>query len=111
MFPGIIPETFSMSSSKISYLISEACGHYFNSLNTEDVEESSLPFTIHYDERTNKQVKKQLGIKIRFWSETDSPVKVHHLKTYLMGDATGVLLAESYLLLKIMKYHYHDCSP
>ena len=31
-FPGIIPETFSMtmSSSKISYLISEAVGPYFS---------------------------------------------------------------------------------
>ena len=97
LFPGIIPETFSMSSSKISYLVSEAVGPYFNTLNTEDMKKSRLPFTIHYDKTTNKQVKKKLYIKIRFWSETDSAVKVHHLKTYLMGHATGVLLAEKIL--------------
>ena len=84
----------TMSSSKISYLISEADGPYFSTQTPEDGKKSSSPFTIHYYETTNKQVKKQLDIKIRFWSETDSDVKVHHLKTYLMDHATGVLLAE-----------------
>ena len=80
-----------MSSSKISYLISEAVGPCFN---TQDVKKSSSPFTIHYDKTANNQVKKQLDSKIRFWSNKDLAVKVHHLKTYLMGHATGVLLAE-----------------
>ena len=40
MFPGIILETFSMSPSKISYLISEAVGPYFDTLNIEDVKKS-----------------------------------------------------------------------
>ena len=97
MFPGIILETFLMNSSKISYLIFEAGGPYFNTLDTEGVKKSSSPRTIHYDKTTNKQVKKQLDIEIRFWSETDSAVKVHHLKTYSMGHGTGVLLVEKLL--------------
>ena len=97
MFPGIIPETFSMSSSKISFLISEVSGPSFNTLNIEDVKRSSSQFTIHYSETTNKHVEKQLDIKIRIWSETDSVVKVHNLKTYLIGHATGVFLAEKLL--------------
>ena len=97
MFPGIIPETFLMNSSKILYLIFKAVDPYFNTLDTEDVKKSSSLFTIHYDKTTNKQVKKQLDIKIRFWSEIDSAVKVHHLKTYLMGHGTGVLLVEKLL--------------
>lgn len=97
IFPGIIPETFLTSSSKISYLIPEAVGPYFNTLNIEQVKKRSSPFTIHYNKTTNKQVEKQLGIKIKFCSETDSAVKVHNIKTYLMGHATGALLVEKIL--------------
>ena len=60
MFPGIILETFSMSSDKISYLISEAVGPYFNTINIEDVKKSSSPLTICYKKTTNKQLKKRL---------------------------------------------------
>ena len=72
MFPGIIPEPFSLSSSKISHLISEAVGPYFKTPNIEDLKKSSPWFTIHFDKTTNKQMRKQLGNKIKFSSEADS---------------------------------------
>lgn len=83
-----------MSSSKFSYLISEVVCPYFNTINIEGVK--SL-LTIYYNETTSKQVKKQLEIKVRFWLETDSAVKAHNSKIYLMGHATSVLLAEKLL--------------
>ena len=43
------------------------------------MKKSSSLFIIHFNEISNKQMKKQLGIKTRFWPETDSAVKVHHL--------------------------------
>ena len=51
---------------------------------------------MHYSlRRSNQQTgKKQLDIKSRFCSETDSAVKLHHFKTCLMGHATCVLLPE-----------------
>ena len=93
MFLGIIPETFSISSNKITYLIPEVVGPFLSTLNIEEVKKISSPFTIHYDEANNKQVKKRHDIKTMFWSETESAVKVHHLKAYVMGHVTGVLLA------------------
>lgn len=72
MFPGIIPESFSLSSSKISHLISEAVGPHFKTPNIEDLKKNSSWFTIHFDKTTNKQMSKQLGNKIKFWSEADS---------------------------------------
>ena len=104
MFPGIILETYSISSIKISYLISEAVGPYFNTINIKDVKKSSSPFTICYNETTNKQVKKQLGIELKFSSETDSAVRRESFKNVLTGHATGVLL-------KIMKYVYRHFRP
>lgn len=81
--------------------MSEAVGSYFNTLNIEDVKKSILCFTIHYDKTTNKKVKKQLDIKIRFQSEADSAVKVHHLKTYLMARANVVWVAGKLSSLEI----------
>ena len=65
MFPGAIPDTFTMSSSKVSYLISEATGPFFHSLVVSDVKASKLPYSLQYDETTNKQVQKQLDISVR----------------------------------------------
>ena len=86
MFPEIILETISMSFSKITYLICEAGGLYFITLNIEDVKKSSSTVTIRYDEITNKQV--------RLLPETYAAVKMYHLKTYLMGCADAVLFGE-----------------
>ena len=79
MFPEIILETFSMRSNKISYFISETVGFYFNTINIENVKKSSSSFTICYKEIADKQVKKRFGIKIKFWSETDSASKVLYI--------------------------------
>ena len=53
-----------MSSSKVSYLVSEASGPYFKHVLANDVKTSETPFTLQYDETTNAQVNKQLDIKI-----------------------------------------------
>ena len=94
MFPGKIPNNFTMSSSKVSYLVSEATGPYFKKIVADDVKNSGSPFTLQYDETTNTRVNKQLVIKIRYWSSAQSKCVVHHLQTYLMGHATGLHLAE-----------------
>jgi len=88
------PNNFTMSSSKVSYLISDATGPYFKKIVADDVKNSVSPFTLQYDETTNVQVNKQLDIKIRYWSSAQSQIIVHHLQTYLMDHATGRRLAE-----------------
>ena len=44
------------------------------------------------------------------WRKADVTLKVHHLKTCLIGPATDVL-QKNYVLFKIMKYHYHHQRP
>src|SRR6266516_6634872 len=41
MFPGAIPSTFTMSSSKVFYLISEATGPFFHGLVVSDIKVDS----------------------------------------------------------------------
>ena len=99
MFPGKIPANFTMSSSKLSYLISDGTGSYFNSLMVKDITKSQTPYSIHFDETTKNQGHKQLHIKIRYWSNNQNKIGVHHLKTYFMGHATGQQLADKLVLL------------
>lgn len=61
MFPGRIPESFTMGSTKVSYLITDATGPYFHDCLIEDVLASETPYTIQYDETTNSQDKKTIG--------------------------------------------------
>ena len=68
MFPGKIPANFT----KLSYLISDGAGPYFNSLMVKDITKSQTPFSIHFDETTNNQGHKQLDIKIRYWSNNQN---------------------------------------
>jgi len=58
MFPGKIPDNFTMSSSKVSYLVSEATGPYFKQVVADVVKNSGSAFTLQYDERTNAQINK-----------------------------------------------------
>ena len=97
MFPGAIPSNFTMSASKISHLISYGTGPYFLDLLIDDIKKSDSLYTIQYDETTNRQVNKQLDLNIRYWSEKHQQIIVHHLKTYLLGHATGQILANKIL--------------
>ena len=60
-----------------------------------DCKASGSPFTILYDETTNSQVQKQLDIRIRYWFVLQNEVRCHHLKSYLLGHATGGILSEN----------------
>ena len=97
LFPGKVPESFTMSSSKVSYLVSKSSGPYFKQVLANDVKTSETPFTLQYDETTNAQVNNQLYVKIRYWSLAQSQVVVHHLQTYFMGHTTGQHIADKIL--------------
>ena len=69
-------------------------GPYFNSLMVKGITKSQTPYSIHFDETTNNQGHKQLDIKIRYWSNNQNKIVIHHLRTYFMGHATGQQLAD-----------------
>lgn len=47
-------------------------------------------FTLHYDETTQVQVKKQMDLHIRYWSETHNKVLCRCYKSLFFGHAEGV---------------------
>ena len=65
MFPGnVVAENFTMSKSKVSYLISDGLGPYFRKDFCTKVTPSP-GYVVQYDETANSQVRKQCDILVR----------------------------------------------
>lgn len=93
MFPGnVVAENFTMSKSKVSYLISGGLGPYFRKDLCMKVS-ASPGYVIQYDETANSQVRKQCDTLVRYWSEEKGQVVVHFLKATMFGHATGKCVA------------------
>ncbi|XP_046591733.1 uncharacterized protein LOC124293709 [Neodiprion lecontei] len=93
MFPGAISEKFSLGRTKLGYLITEALGPYFKKILTDDVQQSTS-YCLSYDETTNVEHKKELQVRVRYFSETNKEVVAHHVQTFFMGHATAEELAK-----------------
>ena len=70
MFPDSeIAKSFSLGHTKASYIIGEGMLPYFTEVFVNDLKKSDLPFSVHFDETTTSQVKKQMDITLRYWSQ------------------------------------------
>ena len=90
MFRGPVSSVFSLGRNKASYIVSDGLGPYFKKKLVEDINSSEAYFTIHFDETTTQQVKKQLDILVRYWSASQEQVVVHFFKAVLFGHAKAV---------------------
>jgi len=87
MFGELIPKTFTLGCTKLSYLITEALGPYFKKVVVEECQGKF--YALIYDETTNAESKKELQIAIRFWSNNLKQIVVRHLETFFISSATG----------------------
>ena len=74
--------------SKVSYVIGHGLGQYFLQKTVDDI--LSTPgtyFTLHFDETTTSQIKKQLDILVRYYSDNHNEVRVRFLKAAVFGHA------------------------
>jgi len=53
----------------------------------EDLNTSQTYFTLHFDETTTQQGKKQMGVLLRYWSASQEQVDVHFFKATLFCHA------------------------
>ena len=51
-------------------------------------------YTLHFDESTNAQIKKQMDILVRYYSEVHGEVKVGFLKAVMFGHAFAKTVAD-----------------
>ncbi|KAJ8665763.1 hypothetical protein QAD02_007425 [Eretmocerus hayati] len=82
MFPGCIPELFSMSPRKASHLTTDALGPYFRQELLLDLQSSNSRLVIQLDEFSNAKQRKELRIRISYWSNSQNRVVNRHLVTY-----------------------------
>ena len=88
MFPGDIAEHFSMSKSKVLYLLSDGLGPHFRREMCASICEIKSVFT-QYDETANSQNRKQCDLLLRYWSEAADEIRVQFLKVLMFGHAKG----------------------
>lgn len=94
MFPDSkIAKEFSLSRTSASYMISNGLKPYFKGVLCADIKSSQLPFSIHFDETTTTQVKKQMDLTVRYWSPTHNEVWVAYYTSLMFGHAEGKTVA------------------
>lgn len=103
MFPGGIQDTFTISPTKVRYLITEALGPYFKGLLLEDLHHSDTYFTLQYDETSNVKSKKELQIRVRYFANKENCIVNKHLVTYFIGKADADTLFK--YLIKALDEH------
>lgn len=100
MFPNAVPDKFSLSRSKMSYLITDALGPHFRQIVLDGIQNHSTYYTFMYDETTNSESKKELQVAVRYWCNTKKEIVVSHLETFFIASATAVKI-EEYLMLAL----------
>ena len=95
MFPdSIISDHFSMSRTKVSYLISDRLGPYYRKELCENI--CKAPgYVIQYDETSNSQVRKEMDVLVRYWLE--AKVVVQFLNAIMFGHAKGDTVSKAIL--------------
>ncbi|KAJ8677891.1 hypothetical protein QAD02_013678 [Eretmocerus hayati] len=89
MFPRGVPESFSLSATKVSYNMTDALGPHFLSRSLVDLRRPNTKFVLQFDESPNSKKKKELQVRVSFWSESLNRIVNRHLVTYFIprGDA------------------------
>ena len=96
MFPdSTTAKHMTMSRTKVSYMISHGLGPYFQQQTVDDIQRiPNTYYTLHFDETTNAQIKKQMDILVRYYSEVHGEVKVRFLKAVMFGHAFAKTVAD-----------------
>ena len=68
-------------------MIADGMSKYFTQLIVKDLVKSKLPFCIHFDETTSTQVKKQMDLTLRYWSQRHEEVWITYYTSLFFGHA------------------------
>ena len=83
-----IAKGVKMSCTKVSYVIGHELGPYFLQKTVDDILNTpGTYFTLHFDETTTSQIKKQFDILVRYYLDNHNEVRVRFLKVAVFGHA------------------------
>ena len=89
-----IAKGVKMSCTKVSYVIGHGLGPYFLQKTVDNILNTPRTyFTLQFNETTTSQIKKQLYILVRYYSDNHNEVRVRFLKAAVFGHAYAVSVA------------------
>ena len=93
MFPGCVPDNFSLSRIKAAYILIYALAPYFKKMLLLELHAPSVQFTLQFDETTNNKNKKELQLRVQFWSNSFNKIVNSYLETYFLenGEAKTII--------------------
>lgn len=94
---SLTAKDFSMSRTKVSYVITHALGPYFLQQTLKDLD--GAYYMLHFDETTTSQVKKQMDVLVRFFSSSTGSVQVRFLHALMFGHAFAEKVTQDLLNL------------
>ena len=97
MFPNSVPQNFSICPKKATYYITEALGPYFEEALLNELSQKDVKFTLQFDETSNVKTKKELQIRVIFWSNTEKKVVNRYLETKFIERGTGEIIFNNLL--------------
>ena len=96
IFPdSVVAQKMIMFCTKVSYVISHGLGPYLLQKTIDDIHSSpDTYYTMHFNERTTSQIKKQLDVLVRYYSDAHCEVRVRFLKALVFGHACAETVAD-----------------
>ena len=83
-----IAKGMKMSRTKVSYIIAYGLGPYFLQKTVDDILNTPRTnFTLQFDETITSQIKKQLDILVRYYSDNHNEARERFLKAAVFGHA------------------------
>ena len=103
-----IAQHMTMSKTMVSYMMGYGLGPHFLQMTVDGphflqmtvdgiLSSPNTYYTIHFDETTTVQVKKQMDVLVRYFSETNGEIKVRFLKALVFGHAFGEKVGDELL--------------
>ena len=87
-FPdSVIAKSVAIGPNKMYYVVAYGLRTYFTDMTIRELMELKSYFALHLDKTANAQVKKQMDVLVRFWSETHSEVRLMFLTSVMFGHA------------------------
>ena len=97
MFPGPVSQDFTCSATKASYIVRFGLGPHFKNGLMKDIIQSNNGYTMHFDETTTAQIKKQLDLVVRYWSNERNGIVVRYFHSLFFGHADAKTVVTSML--------------
>lgn len=89
-----IAKHMQLGETKVAYTVVHGLAPYFKTLFINDCRAGSGYYTIHFDETTTRQVKKQLDLYISYWSEKWNKINTVYIDSVFLGHANADQIQE-----------------